>query len=72
MERRGGRFAGGRCLVVLEDARMRDIYERILAAGGAKVEDWSTIQRLNAEFMPNGVKLTLSLRVLSGLELRLE
>ena len=43
---------------MLEDARMRDIYERILAAGGAKVEDWSTIQRLNAEFMPNGVKLT--------------
>ena len=44
---------------------MRNIYERILAAGGAEVEDWATIQRLNAEFMPNGVKLTITCSIKS-------
>ena len=42
---------------------MRDIYKRILAAGGATVEDWKTIQSLNTEFMPNGVKLIIVLDV---------
>ena len=56
MERRGGRFAGWRCLVVLGDAKMRDIYGRVLAAGGADVRQWKSVQSLGEEFMPNKVK----------------
>ena len=60
MERRGGRFAGWRCLVVLGDAKMRDIYGRVLAAGGADVLQWKSVQSLGEEFMPNKVKLKYS------------
>ena len=44
MERRGGRFSGWRCLVALGDAKMRDIYERVLAAGGADVAEWENLR----------------------------
>ena len=60
MERRGGRFAGWRCLVVLGDAKMRDIYGRVLAAGGAAVRHWKSVQSLGEEFMPNKVRLKAS------------
>ena len=50
-ERRGGRFEGWKCLVVLEDAKMKDIYARILRAGGAAVAEW-TVTSLNAELKP--------------------